>query len=528
MERTATRRTQGADLSTYLTVHGPVDGETAAEILEQAAEKLDAAHAAGIVHGRLGPGAVLLDLEAGTVGVREPAGAPEPATGFVAPEVRHGEEPSAAADVYAIGALLHLCLTGDPPRPGELRMSPLPSGTGEVVARAMRTEPDSRHVSCGAVLEHLRRSSGPPAAALPAPERDERASTEPDVRPAHRMAIRLSRGNVLIAVAALVVVALVGALLVGLPAWQDRHGAPAARDELIATIGLGGCRDTPDVTIGGADGVVAAVDCDPDGAGAATVSYRRYADAATLEAAYRAGVAAIAPVGDAPCGADPAPERSQVPYEIHGTYLGNLLCDRTSGTPVMTWTIDGMRLLGTATGADLGALDQWRTAHLMERPWISDIVRAANATAAPPFPNRSEAALLADIPEGSRIDCSRLDRQFVVGNVGAADGVTAIACGPAPGASTIFYFRFADRARFAAFRGAGPGTAADCQSNPVGFNGSARYTRSDGSTGVLGCIQQKSRAAVVWTVEASRTVGLGFGDDPGRLLDWWRADAGPG
>jgi hypothetical protein len=272
---------------------------------------------------------------------------------------------------------------------------------------------------------------------------------------------------------------------------------------------------------------VAAVDCEPGGVGAATVSYRRYADAATLEDAYRAGVAAIAPVGDAPCGADPAPERSQIPYEVHGTYLGNLLCDRTSGTPVLTWTIDGMRLMGTATGEDLVALDRWRSAHVTERAWISDIVRAANATADPPFPNRAEAALLADVPEGSRVDCSRLDRQFVVGNVGAADGVTAIACGPAPGAGTIFYFRFADRARFEAFHGAGPGTAADCRSNPAGFNGSARYTRPDGSTGVLGCVQRESRAAVVWTVEGSRTVGLGFGDDPGGLLDWWRADAGP-
>ena len=532
MERTATRRTHGADLSRYLAVHGPVDGETAAEILEQAAEKLDAAHAAGVVHGRLGPGAVLLDLEAGTVGVREPAGSPEPDLGFVAPEVRRGEEPSAAADVYSIGALLHLCLTGGPPRPGELRMSPLPAGTDEVVARAMRTEPDARHPSCGAVLDHLRRSLAPSVAALPMPEPDEPPSTEPDVRPARRlsidaMAIGPLRGRALIAVAALVVAALAGALLVGLPAWQGHQGATAARDELVATIGLSGCRDTPNVTIGGVDGLVAAVDCDPDGVGAATVSYRRYADAATLEDAYRAGVAAIAPVGDTPCGADPAPERSQIPYEVHGTYLGNLLCDRTSGPPELTWTIDGMRLLGTATGDDLAALDRWRTAHLMERPWISDIVRAANATADPPFPNRAEAALLAEIPNGSRIDCSRLDRQFVVGNVGEADGVTAIACGPAAGASTIFYFRFADRARFAAFRGAGPGDAADCQSNPAGFNGSARYTRSDGSTGVLGCVQQKSRAAVVWTVEGSRTVGLGFGDDPGRLLDWWRADAGP-
>src|SRR5690606_138912 len=97
-----------------------------------------------------------------------------------------------------------------------------------------------------------------------------------------------------------------------------------------------------------------------------------------------------------------------------------------------------------------------------ERPWISEIVRAANATADPPFPDRAEAALLADVPASSRIDCSRLDPQFVVGNVGDPGGVTAIACGPAPGASTIFWFRFAEQERFAAFRGAGPGTAADC------------------------------------------------------------------
>ncbi len=331
----------------------------------------------------------------------------------------------------------------------------------------------------------------------------------------------------LAAVAALVVAALVGGFLVGFPAWQSHQAAAAARADLIATIGLSGCRESTGVEIGGPDGVLAAVDCDPGGTGATTLTYRRYVDAATLEDAYRAGVAAIAPVGDTSCGADPAPARSQGPYDVHGTYIGSLMCDQESGAPTLTWTIDGMRLLGTAAGDDAGALNRWRSAHLLERPWIADIVRATNATADPVFPNRAEAGLLAEIPPASRVDCSRLDRQFVQGNVGDPDGVTAIACGPVPGARTIFYFRFADRARFAAFTGAGPGNAADCRTNPAGFSGSARYTREDGAAGVLGCVQQGNRAAVVWTVESSRTVGLGFGDDPGALLDWWRADAGP-
>lgn len=528
MEGTATRRSHRPDLGTYLSVHGPVDVATAAEILEQAAAKLDAAHEAGVVHGALGPGAVLLDLAAGTVGVREPAGSPEPDPAFCAPEVLQGAEPGPAADVYAIGALLHLCLTGAPPRPGELRMAPLPSGAGEVVARALRADPDVRHATCGAVLEHLRRSLDPTAAPPAEPLRDEPGTPAERRRwPLPELLAGRRRGPVLAVVAAVLAAVLVGGFLVGLPAWQSHQAAAAARDDLVATIGLTGCRESPGVAVGGPDGVLAAVDCDPDGTGATTVGYRRYTDAVALEDAYRAGVAAAAPVGDTPCSADPAPERAQGPWDVHGTYLGSLMCDRTSGPPTLTWTIDGLRLLATATGEDPVALDRWRRTHLLERPWISDIVRAANATAEPVFPDRAEAALLADVPEASRVDCSRLDRQFVEGNVGDPDGVTAIACGPVPGARTIFYFRFADRARFAAFTGAGPGTAADCRSDPPGFSGSARYTRPDGATGVLGCVQQDGRAAVVWTVEGSRTVGLGFGDDPGELIGWWRTDAGP-
>ncbi|MDN5858912.1 MAG: hypothetical protein L0H84_09835 [Pseudonocardia sp.] len=503
MQRTATR----PDLSRYLSVHGPVDVETAAEMLEQAAAKLDAAHAAGVVHGVLGPGAVLLDLEAGTVGVREPSAAPEPDPGFRPPEVIYGAAPGPAADVYAIGALLQLCLTGEPPRPGGPRTSGLPEGIGDVVARAMRTDPEARHATCAAVLADLRRS-------LSVAQADQPRSRRPGWR----------RGS---AVAALVVAALVGGFLVGRPAWQSRQAGTAARAELVATIGLTGCRDSPGVEIGGPDRVLAAVDCDPGGSGAVTLTYRRYADPAALEDAYRARVAALAPVGGTFCGSDPVPERAQGPYAVHGTYVGSLLCDRASGTPTLTWTIDGLRLLGTATGDDPGALERWRAAHLLHRSWTSEIVRAANATADPVFPNRSEARLLADVPEASRVDCSRLDRQFVQANVGDPEGVTAIACGPVPGAHTVFYFRFAGQQRFADFTGAGPGDAADCRDNPAGFAGSARYTRAGGATGVLGCARQGSRVAVVWTEEVTRTVGFGFGDEPGELLDWWRVAAGP-
>ncbi|WP_281689507.1 hypothetical protein [Pseudonocardia thermophila] len=493
MERSTTRRTHDADLARYLAVHGPLDVGTAAEILGQAAATLDAAHAARVVHGRLSPGAILLNLAEGTVGVREPGGSPEPDPVFVAPEVRRGADPTAAADVYAIGALLHVCLTGQPPRADEVPA---------VADKALRADPAQRPPSCEAVLARLRRP-------IPAAEEE----------PLRRFP-RVAAG-------ALLVVVVLVAGMVALPDRRADEAEAAAQADLVATIGLPGCRTAPGVELGGPDGLVAAVDCAPDGPGVTTIGYRRYADAGALGAAYRSRVAVLAPVADTPCGADPPPQRAQTPWEVHGTYLGSVLCDRWSGPPTTIWTIDGLRLLGTATGPDAAELERWRVGHLMERPWISAIVGAANAAADPPFPDRAEAALLADVPDASRIDCSRLDRQFVVANVGDPDGIAAIACGPAPGARAIFWFRFADPRRFAAYRGAGPGDAADCRSEPAGFSGSARYTRPDGTAGVLGCVQEDDRAALVWTEEGRCTVGLALGGAPAALLDWWRSAAGP-
>lgn len=120
-------------------------------------------HEGGVVHGDLSPSnigfdavgrPVLLDL-----GVSSVIGTPREhvygTPGFVAPEIAAGGPPSAASDVYALGALGWYALTGEPPeipseRPTLLEAVPsVPSALAEAIERALDPEPVER----GSALE---------------------------------------------------------------------------------------------------------------------------------------------------------------------------------------------------------------------------------------------------------------------------------------------------------------------------------------------------------------------------------------
>jgi eukaryotic-like serine/threonine-protein kinase len=98
-------------------------------VLAPVASALGRLHDLGVVHGDVSPGNVLLDLDGrpvlGDLGLGHVVGDVSPGVwgtdGYVAPEVLLGADPTPASDVYALGAVGWLCLSGTVPGPPGLR-----------------------------------------------------------------------------------------------------------------------------------------------------------------------------------------------------------------------------------------------------------------------------------------------------------------------------------------------------------------------------------------------------------------------
>jgi len=169
----------GPSLADLLVVD-PIEPARALDVIAQAADGLAAAHKAGVIHRDIKPGNILISSE-GQVkvtdfGIAHAAGQ-APVTGpglvmgttqYMAPERIAGSPGTAASDLYALGIVLHECLTGVPPHDGTaadvmaahlyLPLPPLPADVPaelDVLVDRLTTKDPTRRISDARELADL-------------------------------------------------------------------------------------------------------------------------------------------------------------------------------------------------------------------------------------------------------------------------------------------------------------------------------------------------------------------------------------
>src|SRR5574340_837319 len=170
---------QNGTLDALIRKRGPLDWRRALRVVIKIAGALEAAHRHDILHRDVKPTNILLteygDVQLTDFGIARTAGAFETRTGFIeapppftAPEVLSGGSPTAASDLYGLGATLFCALTGHAAferRKGEsvvsqslrltsepvpaLGIADIPDALSDAVRRAMAKDPTKRPASCG-------------------------------------------------------------------------------------------------------------------------------------------------------------------------------------------------------------------------------------------------------------------------------------------------------------------------------------------------------------------------------------------
>jgi len=189
---------QGASLQDSLT-RGPLDPRAAVALVAKLADALGAVHAAGLLHRDVKPDNVLLRpdgdplltdfglaLHAGDARLTQ-SGAFVGTPGYLPPEQVRGMRDGAgvSSDVYALGAVLYACLTGQPPHgeldpvqlllaaerlppPPSTRVASLPPALDAICLRCLQPDPAARFANMSELSRALRGVDLSPRASSPA------------------------------------------------------------------------------------------------------------------------------------------------------------------------------------------------------------------------------------------------------------------------------------------------------------------------------------------------------------------------
>jgi serine/threonine protein kinase len=173
-------RVDGEPLNRMLARRGRLTSAETMSVVAQAAQALEAAHRAGIVHRDVKPGNLLIEPD-GTVvlvdfgvarsahsGTMTGAGEVVGTALYIAPEQVARQETGPAADVYALGALAYHCLAGHPPFEGRNPIAialqhldddppplpdEIPAEVRAIVRTALAKNPADRFPSAGAMAQ---------------------------------------------------------------------------------------------------------------------------------------------------------------------------------------------------------------------------------------------------------------------------------------------------------------------------------------------------------------------------------------
>ncbi len=181
----------GVTLHELVRRHGPLPPRRSAQLAAEVLAGLAAMHQAGVLHGAVSPGTVLVTPAgaAKLVGVgssvlrlhpRALAGSSR--SRVIAPELAAGEPHGAAVDVWATGATLHYAAVGRPPSGAAGAAPELAGWLGSVVARLLAADPAGRPSAGDAA--RLLVETAPASVPLRLPEAPTAAAHPPVEQPA--------------------------------------------------------------------------------------------------------------------------------------------------------------------------------------------------------------------------------------------------------------------------------------------------------------------------------------------------------